>query len=141
MANLARYDPFTDLDNLLGGFMLRPVRIGAEGESALKIRIDVREDDSGYTVRADIPGAKKDDIKVSVDGNQIAISAEVKRESEKKEGERVVHSERYHGSVYRAFTLDTAVDETAAEAKYSDGVLELKLPKKKTGGVNRITIS
>lgn len=69
-----------------------------------------------------------------MDANQIAISAEVKRESEKKLGERIVHSERYRGSVYRAFTLDSAVDDKAAEAKYNDGVFELRLPKKKGGG-------
>ncbi|MGH8678742.1 MAG: Hsp20/alpha crystallin family protein [Burkholderiales bacterium] len=141
MANLTRYDPFTDLENLFGGFMLRPVRLGGEVEAAPQIKIDVKEDDNAYTVHADIPGAKKEDIKVSVDANQIAISAEVKRESEKKVGERIVHSERWRGSVYRAFTLDSAVDDKAAEAKYSDGVLELRLPKKKGGGPNRIIIS
>jgi HSP20 family protein len=140
MANLMRYDPLTDLDDLFRGFMLRPVRLGTELEAAPQMKIEVKEDDMAYTVHAEIPGVKKEDIKVTVEGNEVAISAEVKRESEKKEGERVVHSERYYGKVYRAFTLDSALDESAAKAQYDDGVLELTLPKKAGGGPSRLTV-
>jgi HSP20 family protein len=115
--------------------------MGADIEAAPQMKIEVKEDDKAFTVHAEIPGAKKDDIKVTVDGNEVAISAEVKRESEKKEGERVVHSERYYGKVYRAFTLDSAIDDRAAQAKYSDGVLELTLPKKAGGGPSKLTVS
>ena len=140
MANLKRYDPFSDLDDLFRGFMLRPVRLSAEGEAAPQIRIEVKEDDKNYSVHAEIPGVKKEDIKVTIDGNEVAISAEVKRESEKKEGERVVHSERYYGKAYRAFTLDSAVDDRASKAQYKDGVLELTLPKKAEAQRKQITI-
>jgi HSP20 family protein len=141
MANLKRYDPFSDLDDLFRGFMLRPVRLSAEGEAAPQIKIEVKEDDKNYSVHAEIPGVKKEDIKVTIDGNEIAISAEVKRESEKKEGERVVHSERYYGKAYRAFTLDSAIDDRASKAQYKDGVLELTLPKKAGGGPSKLTVS
>jgi HSP20 family protein len=141
MANLKRYDPFSDLDDLFRGFMLRPVRLSAEGETAPQIKIEVKEDDKNYSVHAEIPGVKKEDIKVTIDGNEIAISAEVKRESEKKEGERVVHSERYYGKAYRAFTLDSAIDDRASKAQYKDGVLELTLPKKAGGGPSKLTVS
>ena len=141
MANLTRYDPFSDLNDLLRGFMLRPVRMGAEIEAAPQMKIEVKENDKAFTVHAEIPGVKKEDIKVTVDGNEVAISAEVKRETEKKEGERVVHSERYYGKVYRSFTLDSAIDDRAAQAKYDDGVLELTLPRKAGGGPSKLAVS
>lgn len=141
MANLTRYDPFSDLDNLFRGFRLMPVRWPKEMEDAPKIRVEVNEDDKNYVVNAEIPGVKKEDIKVTVEGSQVSISAEVKRESEKKEGERVVHSERYYGNVYRSFTLDSALDDSAALAKYADGMLILTLPKKSGKADNRIKVS
>ncbi|MEX0960890.1 MAG: Hsp20/alpha crystallin family protein [Burkholderiales bacterium] len=141
MANLTRFDPFNDLDDLFRGFMLRPVRMGAAAESAPEMKIDVKEDEKFYTIHAEIPGAKKEDIKVTVDNNTVSIGAEIRRESEKKEGERIVHSERYHGSVYRSFTLDSAIDEKNAQAKYTDGVLELVLPRKAGSAPNRVTVS
>ncbi len=141
MTNLTRYDPFSGLDDLFRGFMLRPVRLQGEGEAAPQMKIEIKEDDKAYCVHAEIPGAKKEEIKVTVDGNEVAITAEVRRESERKNGERVVHSERYYGKVYRAFTLDSAIDDRAAQAQYRDGVLELTLPKKAGGGPAKLTVS
>ena len=121
MAKVRRYNPF-DLDDMFRGLMLQPVP---------QIKMDVKENDGIYVVRADFPGVKKEEITVNIDGNMASISAQVKEEEkEKKKGERVVRSERYHGSVSRAITLDHDVDEKAANAKYADGVLELTLPKK-----------
>lgn len=141
MANVTRHDPFSELDDLFRGYMPRPVRIGGDVEPVPQIRIEVKEDDKSYTVHAEIPGARKGDIKVTVDGNEVTVSAEVRRGSEKKEGERVTHSERYYGKVYRAFTLDSAIDDRAAQAQYKDGVLELALPKKAGGGPAKLAVS
>lgn len=139
MANLTRFSPVDDaFDDLFRGFFMRPVRM--EGVPEMQIKMDVKEDDKGYTVHADIPGVKKDDIHVTIDGNQVAISAEVKNEKETKEGEKVLRSERYYGKVSRAFTLGQDVDESAAQAKYNDGVLELTLPKKAAAKVKRLSI-
>ena len=96
----------------------------------VSIKVDVAEKDGAYVVRAEIPGVAKDDIQVSIEGNQVTIGAEVKRESEKKDGERVLHSERYYGSAFRSFTLPAELDEAASTAKYENGVLELTLAKK-----------
>lgn len=129
MANITRFNPANDaLDDLFRGFFMRPVRF--EGQSEVQIKMDVSEDDSAYKVHAEIPGVKKEDIHVHIDGNQVSISAEVKNEKEVKEGEKLLRSERYYGSVSRAFSLGQDVDEAAAQAKYNDGVLELTLPKK-----------
>lgn len=134
MANLTRVDPFEDV---FRGFF-RPVRL--EGAPEIQIKIDVKEDDQTYTVHADIPGVKKEDIHVNIDGNQISISAEVKQEKEVKEGEKVLRSERYYGKVERNFSLENEVDDDNASAKYADGVLELKLPKKLVQSSKRITV-
>ena len=132
MANITRYDPFDvaldPFDDLFRGFF-RPVRFEGQPQQ-MQIKMDVKENDSAYVVRADIPGVKKEDIKVDVDGNVVSISAEVKQEKEQKEGGRVIRSERYYGSMSRSFSLGQDVDEKTANAKYTDGVLELTLPKK-----------
>jgi len=131
MANLSRYEPFGDVfDDLLKGFYVRPMAY--EGPAAVqgRIKIDVSERDNAYVVHAEIPGVKKEDIQVNIDGDQVSISAEAKAEKEVKESERVLHRERHYGKVARAFSLGTDIDQSAASAKYADGVLELVLPKK-----------
>jgi HSP20 family protein len=95
-----------------------------------EIRMDITEADSEYLVKAEIPGVKKDDIHVSIDGNMVTISAEVKHEKETREGGHVLLSERCFGKTMRSFRLDEDVMEDKVAARYTDGVLELKLPKK-----------
>ena len=140
MVNIARYSGIDDaFDNLLRGFFVRPVNL-EEQETAAKFRVDVAENDKAYTVHADLPGAKKEDIHVSIDGDQVAISAETRTEREVKEGERVLRAERYAGKFYRAFSLGTVIDEAGVVARYVDGVLELTLPKKAAPAAKRVTI-
>jgi len=140
MADIARFNPLDEsIDDLFRGFFVRPVSYENQ-PGAAQFRVDVSENDNAYTLRAEIPGVKKNDINVSIDGDTVAISAEVKSEKDVKDGERVLRSERYYGKVYRAFTLGQAVDESAASAKYADGVLELTLPKKAAVQAKRITI-
>ena len=140
MATLTRFDDA--FDDLLRGFFVRPVGFeGTQKQAApAQFRVEVTEGEQAYTIRAEIPGVKKEDINISIDGDQIAISAEVKNEKDVKDGERVLRSERYYGKVYRAFALGQAVDETAAAAKYQDGILELTLPKKAAAQAKRIEI-
>ncbi|MBI5889318.1 MAG: Hsp20/alpha crystallin family protein [Nitrosomonadales bacterium] len=139
MANITRFNPNSDvLDDLFRGFFMRPVRF--EGQPDVQIRMDVSEDDKAYTVHAEIPGVKKEDIHVNIEGNQVSISAEVKNEKEVKEGEKLLRSERYYGSVSRAFSLAQDVDEGSAQAKYNEGVLELTLPKKKAASSRKLVI-
>ncbi len=102
--------------------------------------MDVTEQNGAYLVKAEIPGVGKDDIQVSIEGNQVTIGAEVKREKDVKDGERVLRSERYYGSVYRGFTLPVEVDEAASEAKYENGVLQLKLVKKPANTGRKLTV-
>lgn len=138
-SELTRFDPFGDLDNMFKGFVMRPVFQGAT--AAPQMKLDVTEDDKAYTIKAEIPGVKKEDIHISVDGNLVSISAEVKKETEKKEGKKVVHSERYFGQVSRSFTLAKEVEQAKASAKYTDGVLEAVLPKKQGTPAKQISVS
>ncbi|MES2365892.1 MAG: Hsp20/alpha crystallin family protein [Pseudomonadota bacterium] len=143
MANISRYDPFDfavePFDDLFRGFF-RPVRAATNSGAAVQIKMDVKEDEQAYTVHAEVPGVKKEDIHVTIDGNQVSLSAEVKRESESKNGEKLLRSERYYGKAYRSFTVSNDIDDAAAEAKYQDGVLELRLPKKATAAAKRLEI-
>jgi HSP20 family protein len=141
MANISRYEPFGDVfDDLLKGFFVRPMAY--EGQQAVpgRIRIDVTEKDGAYVVHAEIPGVKKEDIQVNIEGDQVSISAEIRAEKDVKENERVLHRERYYGKVARAFSLGTDIDQAAAGAKYADGVLELTLPKKANAAGRQLTI-
>ena len=129
MFSLTRYDPFYDLaDDLF------------KGVAAPRLKVDVAEKNGAYTVTAELPGVKKDDIQITIDGPQLTLAAEVKREKQVAEGERVLHTERAFGKVSRSFTLPQELDEAKVEAKFRDGVLELTLPKKAAAARKAITI-
>ena len=139
MANITRFTPFEDLfSDFAKGFFVRPVSMPEADE--LRIKLDVKEDDKAYTVHADIPGVKKEDIQVDVNGDMVSIRAEVKQEKEEKKGEKVLHSERYYGMASRSFSLPTEVDQKGVVAKYKDGVLDLTLPKKQGNGSQRVSV-
>jgi HSP20 family protein len=139
MANVTRFDPRMDymselVDDLFKGFLVRPVGFESRSNAAVgqlpRAKVDVAEKNGAYLVSAELPGVKKEDIHVNIDGSQVSIEAEVKREREASQEERVLHRERVYGKAVRSFTLPQEVDEAKAEAKFKDGVLELTLPKK-----------
>ena len=132
----ARFEPFRDFESLFR----YPRAMWREMPAAPEIKMDVTEDDKVYRVKAEIPGMKKEDIKVAIDGNQVSIGAEVKREKEEKKGEAVLRSERYYGSQYRSFTLAHEIDDGKADARYENGILELVLPKKNGSAPQRLTV-
>lgn len=140
MANIARYNPVDEMFNeLTRGFFVRPLGLPAQPD--LQVRLDVKEDDKAYKVRAEIPGVKKEDIHVDVEGSHVSVRAEVKAEKEQKEGEKVIYSECSYGMVSRGFDLPTDVDAQGAKAEYKDGVLNLTLPKKAGAQTRRISIA
>ena len=147
MANITRFDPFRELSSFdpfrnledwfpvqRGRTWLRDLPAGPE------IKMDVTEDERAYHVKAELPGVKKEDINVAIDGNQVSISAEARQEKEQKKGEKVLRSERYYGSQTRSFSLMHEVDQAKAEAKYVDGVLELTLPKKGSTPAKKLNV-
>jgi len=130
MANITRFDPFTGLDDIFKGFWVRPMQFDMDLPEKMSIKVDVTKTDDTYTVKAEMPGVKKDDISISMDGNLVTIAGEVKKESEEKKGEEVIRSERYYGRVSRSFTLPQEIDEAKSKATYADGVLQLTLATK-----------
>lgn len=136
MNGLIRRDP---LDDFFRGFFVRPVDFGTQSD-APALKIDVKEQEAAYLVHAEIPGVKREDINVAVDGPVVSISAERHEGKDVKEGERVLRTERYFGKVSRSFQLAQEIDESKAVAKYADGVLELSLPKKAATHARRIAI-
>lgn len=124
---IALAEPFRELEQFLGWPRLPNWFRELPAEPSIKL--DVTEDDKAYHVKAELPGVKKEDIAVEIDGNRVSLSAEVKRETTEKKGESLVHSERYYGRQFRSFSLTQPIDRTKAAAKFADGVLELTLPK------------
>ncbi|MEP7205833.1 MAG: Hsp20/alpha crystallin family protein [Casimicrobiaceae bacterium] len=141
MHQLTTLEPFTDagFDELFRGFF-RPVRTTARQPQALPIKMDVKDTGDGYVVHAEMPGVKKEDIQVTIEGNQVTIGAETRRESDRKDGERVLRTERFYGSLYRSFTLPVEVDEATSAARYENGVLELTLARKQKDVGRKLTI-
>ncbi len=140
MSSLVPRSIFDDFfKDLAPAFYVRPLHGDALPDPS-KIKIDVKEDDAAYTVHAEIPGVAKDDIQVSVEGNVVSLRAEVQQKDEKKEGEKVLRSERYYGAVERSFQLPADVDAAQAKAKYDNGVLTLTLPKKQSSTTQRLKI-
>ena len=121
------------------GFYVRPLH-GDGVPTPSQIKVDVKETDGGYTVHAEVPGVPKEDIQVSIEGNVVSLRAEVRQHDQKTEGEKVLRSERYFGSVARSFQLPVDVDAAQAKAKYDNGVLTLTLPKKQASDAQRLHI-
>jgi len=140
MNEMRLLDPFA-IDPIEDVFrsMMRPWRYEST-EAPPRIRLDLAEMDGAYAVRAEIPGARKEDIDVRIEGNLVTISAEMKKEWEEKKEGRILRSERHYGQASRSFTLATAVDETKADAKYENGILELKLPKKSGAAQKKLAV-
>ena len=148
MATISRtLAPFEDAFNeLTRGFLVRPLSmatgsLAGAATSSLQIRLDVKEDDTSYQVRAEVPGVRKEDIHVDVDHNHVTLRAEVREEKEEKSGGRVIYSERSYGMLSRGFDLPGDVDPDRAKAEYKDGVLCLTLPKRSGAGTRRVNIS
>ncbi|MDB5919096.1 MAG: hypothetical protein JWR40_3330 [Massilia sp.] len=103
-------------------------------------RLNVSEDEKSFQVHAEMPGVKKEDVKVSIDRQRVTIEAETRQDQEQREGENLVYAERSTRKFMRSFMLPTEVDDAGADAHLEDGVLSLTLPKKQAGGAKRLTI-
>lgn len=133
---LSRFNPMREIANAFDMFDIMPPMRMLDNEL---IRLDVTETDQAYLVKAEMPGVKKEDIKVSIQGDQVTISAETVTDEERTEG-NIVCRERYQGKQFRSFSLPQYVDEENAQASCHDGILELNLPKKGGTGAKQLTI-
>lgn len=139
MNALTRLDRIDNLFPEMFRRWARPMQLLDDNTLPMDIRVDISENEKEYLISAEMPGAKKDDIRVSIDGNYVSIAAEIKKEQEEKHGRSLVR-ETYHGTVSRGFTLASDVDDKAAVAKLEDGVLRLTLPKREGSGTRTLKI-
>ena len=141
MNTLINRNPLLDdfFKDVAPGFFIKPLH-GDPVPGASQIRIDVSENDQAFTVRAEIPGVNKQDIHVSVEGSIVTLSAEIRQHDAEREGEKLLRSERYYGSVSRSFQLPAEVDEAQSKARYENGILLLDLPKKVSNSPQRLTV-
>ena len=122
------------------GYAIKPLH-GDPLIAPEKIKIDVKNNEKSFTVHAEMPGLNKDDIHVTIDGNVVTIQAEVKQHDADTEDGRLLHSERYYGSIQRSFALPAAISETKVKANYDNGILTLNLPKEAPNGSKKIAIT
>ena len=141
MLNITRFNPLEDaFENLFRGVPVWLPNPETRAVAPAQFRMDVTENDKEYQVLAELPGVKKEEISITINGNQVSVSAEVKHEKDVKNGGTVLRAERYFGKIQRAFALGQEVDEATAQAKYNDGVLELTLPKKTAAAAKRLAV-
>jgi HSP20 family protein len=141
MFNITRFNPIDDaFDNLIRGVPVWLPNLERREAAPAPFRMDVSENEREYQVLAEMPGLKKEDISITINGNEVSVSAELKHEKDVKKEDTVLRSERYFGKIQRAFTLGHEVDQANAQAKYSDGVLQLTLPKKTSASAKKLAV-
>lgn len=129
-------DVFEDFDRIVDTF-LRPTYASTVN---FQPSCDVNEAKDHYLVSFDMPGVKKEDIKIEVQGNQLVISGERQREMREQDGESTLRVERSYGKFERTFTLPAAIMADKIEAHYENGVLNVALPKAETAKGRTIQI-
>jgi len=141
MLNITRFNPLEDaLDNLFRGLPVWVPNPERRAAQPAQFRMDVTENDKEYQVLAELPGVKKEEISITINGNEVAVSAEVKHEKVVKNGDTMLCAERFYGTIKREFSLGQEVDEAGAQARYNDGVLELTLPKKTVAAAKKLAV-
>lgn len=146
--NLVRFDPFSDIrtmqnrfDRLFGEALAR--QTGGAAEEPLRASwlppVDVHENDSEITLRAEIPGLSQDDVELTIDKGRLTIQGEKRLEKEETDGDYRRIESRY-GSFYRSFPLPDMVDQDNVEARFENGVLHIVLPKIEAAKPKRIAV-
>jgi HSP20 family protein len=140
-AELARsFDRLFD-DGLFDRFFAPSRAEAAAANLTRSPALDVTETDRAYTVKLDMPGVAKDDVKIAIEGRRVDVEASSSRNEEKKDGERVVYSERSVTRYARSFTLPAEVDQAESSAKMEHGVLTLMLAKRGATKATQLTVS
>lgn len=135
----ARFPNFPDVGDMLESMLAGLPGLSTNGDSAWLPAIDVKDDNKYVTVTAELPGVRRDDVKIDVTGNRLTLRGEKKEEkSEKQDG--WWHREATYGNFLRQITLPGEVDIDHAEAKMTDGVLKIRLPKLVATGAKQIKV-
>jgi HSP20 family protein len=137
MRDLTRAGGLPSIEDFFREFAMAPALRGLDQPARMKVDID--ENDQAYIMKAEVPGANKEDIQISIDGNQVSVRAKVEEEM-KADNSNTIRSERVYGEEFRTFVLPQEVDDAKAEARYENGILTLTLPKKSGRGGRKLTV-
>ena len=143
MATLTRFDPFRlrrldPFESMVRDLVPTGLRSMMRWEEPA-IPVEVQELDNAYLMTAELPGVKKEDIDISIAGNQVTISAEARQEKVAADAKEWCN-ERLYGKFSRSIQLPLEIEENGAEATYADGLLHLTLPKKASSVAKRLEI-
>lgn len=131
---LAKWDPFREMEGMLDPYSKSqdwPFRGGRDLNTKgvdWAPRADVSETDVGFCITAEVPGIKREDVKINIEDHVLSIRGEKKQEKDEK-SETFHRIERFYGSFSRSFSLPENVDEEKIEAVFNDGLLTLTIPK------------
>jgi HSP20 family protein len=145
MNAIIRREPLSSFfDDVFADYVTRagwPVAARGNGAPASVLaRTDVIDRGDKYSITVDLPGVRKDDIRVTVEGARVAIAAETKASTETKDGDKVLHAERRATSYARSLELPVDVTDENADASFENGVLHLTLPKRVHVASRRLTV-
>lgn len=144
MNQLKHYSGFDPIDDLFRGFFVRPVDFNLNDgrQNTALMRVDISEKADDFIICADLPGVKKENINVNIEGNVVVISAEINYQNDENQNEqKLLQQERYSGKFSRSFQLPEEIDDNKAQAKFTDGVLSLTLPKKQNASSKKLEIN
>lgn len=143
---MRQWDPFAEMmsmrqmmERLFEETYVRPRRAPSRGPGAVVLPVDVFESRDTYTVKAPLPGARPEDVRISVTGTTLTIRAEV-RDDEEVVPDRYLYQERVFGTFEREVELPGAVQTDKAEAKFERGVLVVSVPKAEGDRPKQITV-
>lgn len=131
---LTRWDPFREMEEMFGqrgrGWPAKK-RMGMMpvDDEIWAPRVDISETDKNFQIKVEVPGIKRDDVKISVEDNTLTIKGE-RKEEKQEEGRKFHRMECYYGSFERQFALPPNINQEKIDASFKDGVLVLDLPKK-----------
>jgi HSP20 family protein len=109
-------------------------------DGSISPRLNVVETEKSYEIEAELPGVKKEDVKVAIENQRVTIEGEARREEQQREGENLLYTERSARKFVRSFMLPSEVDDANAQARMENGVLTLSLPKKQASAAKRLTV-
>lgn len=139
MNTLTTFSLLDEMDSLFGrGTVAR--NWPSYDERGFNPPVDVVEDADHFLMSFDLPGIRKEDLKIEASGNLLTVSGEKRREWQSDEAKKTQRFERTYGYFKRSFTLPASIEAQKIEANYKDGVLSLYLPKAHTTKARQIEI-
>lgn len=133
--SLIKWEPMREMESFFDR-CARTMGMGGNGVQELMTtadwspRVDISESENAFLIKAEVPGVKKEDVKVNLEDGVLSIQGERKQEKEEK-GKRFHRIERSYGNFYRSFTLPENIDKTKIKASFNEGLLNLQIPKTK----------